>query len=287
MKQSHLLQQLLRVAGIGAAAITVVGMSTGALAGVSNTKHNLTLPSNENDVSGLGTEVCVFCHTPHAADTSAPVPLWNKKLPLGSTFTTYAQMGTATLDAGGTGNSVTTGSVSLACLSCHDGTQAMDNMINAPNAGGYNSDGASPTGGTWSGSRNSGGSMINTSSTAYMLAKDLQNDHPIGIKYCGGDPSYTVGDNTGCLDPDFKTLSRVAGVSVDQDKWYVEASGNSIKDKGDMILYTRDFGSSTWAPSIECGTCHDPHEERKSTTEVAFLRKSQTSSGLCLSCHVK
>ena len=29
------------------------------------------------------------------------------------------------------------GSVSLACLSCHDGAQAMDNLINAPGSGGY------------------------------------------------------------------------------------------------------------------------------------------------------
>jgi predicted CXXCH cytochrome family protein len=34
---------------------------------------------------------------------------------------------------------------------------------------------------------------------------------------------------------------------------------------------------------LECGTCHNPHNN----TNAPFLRKSNTASALCLTCHIK
>jgi predicted CXXCH cytochrome family protein len=34
---------------------------------------------------------------------------------------------------------------------------------------------------------------------------------------------------------------------------------------------------------VECASCHDPHD----TTHTPFLRKSNSGSGLCLTCHNK
>lgn len=281
MKHSQLLKNLLRVAGVGAAAVTVAGLSTEALAGISNTKHNLSASgaTGKNYLTNVTTtEICVFCHTPHGSDTSAPVPLWNKKLPSGSSFTTYATLGSSTLDAATT----TTGSVSLACLSCHDGTQAMDNMMNAPGAGSYDSTGAS-TYRTWNTSASWTGSNVNTDGTlkdvVTKIGQDLKNDHPIGIVYCGG---YS---DTACTDADFKLPSS----SSTSGPWWVETSGSTspTRDKSDMILYTRSFGG-TDRGSVECASCHDPHVESKGDGgQVAFLRVSQASSGVCLACHVK
>ena len=52
------------------------------------------------------------------------------------------------------GLSAQPGGSSKLCLSCHDGTQAMDNIINAPGSGGYDTTGGGADGRTytWSGS---------------------------------------------------------------------------------------------------------------------------------------
>ena len=112
------------IARIGFAAAFALGALLGAGtagAGIANTKHNLSTGGTGAVHVSTGTdEICVFCHTPHGSDTSAPVPLWNKQLPT-SSYTTYATLNSSTID----GTILSVGSVSLACLSCHDGTQAM------------------------------------------------------------------------------------------------------------------------------------------------------------------
>ena len=142
-------------AGIFAALFLL--LSGNASAGIADTRHNLGSgpgPAGRNQVSDTA-EVCVFCHTPHGADVNAPAPLWNKRLGAagapagGGTYTTYASLQTPSLD----GAVAAVGSISIACLSCHDGTQAMDNIINAPGSGGLLADGGGNDGRayTWTG----------------------------------------------------------------------------------------------------------------------------------------
>lgn len=292
-KQSKLLLTLLHGAGVGAVVLSGGSLfSTDASAGISNTRHNLgSTGTVGNRVSDTG-EVCVFCHTPHAAatGTNAP-PLWNKNLITGATYTTYATgSGSSSLDSSNNNGSVATGSISLACLSCHDGTQAMDNIINAPGSGGVTDGGG--TGGlayTWTSSAgvDSVGRMTNTATT---LGGDLRNDHPIGIAYCGGNTgAYPASGTTGCRDGDFKALALAGGAAgTSTAQYYIDANTTGSRDKSDIMLYTRDFGGTDqYKPSVECGSCHDPHVETKATNQVAFLRISQTASGLCLACHNK
>ena len=141
--------------GIGSLAVTLavaiagVGASLPATAQIANTKHNLgttTGGTGVNKFSGTA-EICVFCHTPHGADTSAAVPLWNRTLPAPASFTTYDSLGTSSLD----GKTAPVGSVSIACLSCHDGVTSMSAVINAPGSG--TGGDATWTAGTWSGAR--------------------------------------------------------------------------------------------------------------------------------------
>ena len=83
-----------------ALAFAVAGVATSlpAQAQIKDTKHNLgTSGTGVNKFSGTA-EICVFCHTPHGADTSAAVPLWNRTLPAANTFTTYDSLGTSSLD---------------------------------------------------------------------------------------------------------------------------------------------------------------------------------------------
>lgn len=264
-----------------AAAALVFGVMGVAHAGISSTKHNLgTTGTGENKTTAGTDEICVFCHTPHAADTTAPAPLWNKRLTTGASYSTYATLNSSTID----GEILSVGSISLACLSCHDGTQAMDNIINAPGSGGYDvtGGGTNGLGWTWTGARvDANGKMINTATTLAMLGPDLSNDHPIGIQYCGG--GQTSGAPTGaCKDKDF-VAPQNATINTNL-VWWVDTTGGTggSRDKTDMILYSRAFTAGT-GPSVECGSCHDPH----SSTNNTFLRVSNTGSGVCLSCHVK
>ncbi|MGH7274001.1 MAG: hypothetical protein ACREIQ_06085 [Nitrospiria bacterium] len=102
---------------------------------VASTKHNLAVNQDIQLSSTTGAEICVFCHTPHGANPDAPgaAPLWNRALPTGSSFTPYTS---PNFDAEGDTPGTPKG-VSLACLSCHDGTIAFDALINAPGSGGF------------------------------------------------------------------------------------------------------------------------------------------------------
>jgi len=279
----------------GALALALATLMCGipyAIGGIANTRHNLSSTGNVNNVRATaGTdEICVFCHTPHAAVAAAPAPLWNKSVPAAGGYTTYATLNSTTID----GTFTTVGSVSLACLSCHDGTQAMDNIINAPGSGGYNATGGGALGlsYTWSSGSVLGrvdidGKMTNAATTLTMLGTDLSNDHPIGIQYCGGGPTSTA-PATACKGAiDFKAPSN-ATINGNVVWWVDTAVGvANTREKSDIMLYSRAFGAAT-SPSVECASCHDPHVEGGiGNAGATFLRVSNTGSGVCLSCHIK
>ena len=169
---------LTTVAGLG----FVLGTPALALAqdDVTNTKHNLSVLSGGTDPT-TGTalmdygEVCVYCHTPHGGQVDAP--LWNRAFNPGTNYQMYDDVSSASIDMSVDG--MPTG-VSLACLSCHDGTIGLDVITNAPNA--YT------------------GSVATLSTAANQmpvgitnLGEDLRNDHPISVVYdnsVGGDPAF-------------------------------------------------------------------------------------------------
>jgi hypothetical protein len=275
-------------------------MAVNAVVGIANTRHNLgSTGTGPNSAAADTAEICIFCHTPHGGDTSAPVPLWNKKLTT-ATFKTYDQLGTSTLDAA----VGTVGSVSLACLTCHDGTQAIDNIINAPGSGGYDAtgggagglawtwttDGSLGTTGAFTGSVDGGGANI------WQIGTDLTNDHPVSMQYAGG--GYSAANPTGnhftgtigsTRDQDFAPAIQIGGSGAGGSaRWYVDnaamgasspESSASLFDKWDFKRYTRDTSTETYVsangaafagqkePFVECGSCHDPHFET-----TTFLR---------------
>ena len=126
--------------------------------GISGTKHDLS-------TRGWGsTELCVFCHTPHNGDkTVSEAPLWNHKVTTAA-FTVYSSPTMNTV-AGQPGAS------SKLCLSCHDGTVAMDSFSGA----------------------NGTHSLTGTN----MLGTDLANDHPISIVY----DATLAGNDGGLVTP--------------------------------------------------------------------------------------
>jgi len=256
-------------------------MGQPAVAQILGSKHDLTSATGTGSYRTTSTaEICVFCHTPHGASTSAP--LWNKGLG-GSGFTLYSS---ATLDS----SLLPVGSISAACLSCHDGIGGLDNMINAPGSGGYTAGGASQ-GYTWT-----VGSNVMAVGTITNLGPDLANDHPVGAAYCAGFPSAGA-----CKDPDFKltnlnrsvagtvtsgTTAAVITAALTDQFWIDTGTANNTREKTDLILYTRAFTTPAFnLPSVECATCHEPHNGGASGTP--FLRISNAASAVCTTCHSK
>jgi predicted CXXCH cytochrome family protein len=115
------------------------------MAGIGGSKHDFST------TGWSGGQICVACHAPHNNTNAAGSVLWNHALTT-ATFTLYSS---PTMNA--TGAAV--GGVSKLCLSCHDGTVALDSF------GG-----------------NTGTTFINASAN---LGNNLTNDHPIGITYDG------------------------------------------------------------------------------------------------------
>ena len=187
-------------------------------------------------------EVCVYCHTPHSANTSIGAPLWNRN----ASSTTYTVYGSPTMQ---TSPSNPPSGISRACLSCHDGVQATDAIINAPGSG-FN------TGGPWygqtaapyhfamkEGANNCGECHVGSpghDARGTYLGTDLSNDHPVSMSYPSGSQ--------------FNAASSV--------------------ESGGLKLYNS---------KVECPSCHNVHDPGI----VPFLRKSNSGSALCLTCHIK
>jgi predicted CXXCH cytochrome family protein len=110
----------------------VLVAGTASAAGVASTKHNMNTytgnsTANNNTTPGTvggGTgDVCYYCHTAHNTLTTTQAPLWARNLPTTTGYTLYKS---PTISV----NIATVDSVSLACLSCHDGTIAVNQTIN-------------------------------------------------------------------------------------------------------------------------------------------------------------
>ena len=191
---------------------------------IAASKHNMT---SRSGLTNYG-EVCVYCHTPHGGNT-ANAPLWNRNFGAGP-YTMYNNTYSSTIDM--TVDPTPTG-VSLACLSCHDGTVGLDVIINVPNT-----DTTKAGDPTHTMPANAGQFFAN-------LGTELRNDHPISITY---DPTK---------DPAF----------------------NPTTDAGTKIASLLPLYSG----KVQCGTCHNPHN----TSNSPFLRRANSNSNLCKTCHIK
>lgn len=258
---------------------------------VRETKHNLA--ANTDIVSTGTTEVCVFCHTPHGGRTDVAgggAPLWNRALPSGAGYETYTSPNFDNDQGGGTNNGPK--GVSLACLSCHDGTIALDALINAPGSGGFvvgNKDGSAissdPNISFGGGGIDSSQTMregprpastdpdpflgglnnfVSDGSTSFgmepfpNLTQDLRDDHPISMRMPAADPQFKDAlDNSTTTSANIRPVKRA----------------NTIlpTDKRDQIRLYNTTSTLDW---VECASCHNPH-----TPRTTFLRLPSIASG--------
>lgn len=126
-----------------------------AFASVATTKHNLSISGTGPIRASTEPQVCIFCHTPHNADASAP--LWNREAPAQS-YIPYNSTTAKAVIGQPTG-------ASILCLSCHDGTVALGKVL----------------------SRNADIIMANGETVMpegdTRLGTDLSDDHPISFQY--------------------------------------------------------------------------------------------------------
>jgi hypothetical protein len=227
--------------------------------GVSKTVHNLSTGDgvyNPFDpyVSDNEDQVCIFCHTPHGGSLAGP--LWNRALP-GHGFTHYTS-DTLSSAVGPANRAV--GAESLLCLSCHDGSLAMNRIINNSLSGPPTIGGSSDT--FMAFFAGILGALIGNAPPFEEERHDLlTDDHPISFSYQSS----------------------------------LEALPEKLHSAADaMAAGVRFFGAGY---QLECSSCHDPHvnydsdiPESDATADERyrpFLITDNTGSALCLACHDK
>ncbi len=280
---------------------------------VSETKHNLSTSSADgNTKSGTESQICVFCHTPHGANTTNVSPLWNRATS-GATYNAYSS---ESLDARFVLASNWLGQPlgsSKLCLSCHDGTIALGNVVNAPGAGaGSAISVAGSTTTTMPAGTNTDGASPAQSGYTRLIGSDLRNDHPISITY-----DSTLAARDGELRVP-NAQQQITGLAQNSNHPLVgprapgqgSGIGNSAASSGlygtkstrPVLPLENTTGAGSGTGQVQCTTCHDPHiKETDLTAEknIKFLRRPRfqldVATGnyqdgkdiICLACHDK
>jgi len=253
-----------RSALIGMLMVQCVAASLHAqiISDISNTRHNLSTSGPGSVKAVSEDEICVFCHTPHAAADVPGAPLWNRSLS-GATYTPYTS---SSIDANDI--AATPGGSSKLCLSCHDGTIAIGN-VNVANAqanvtiamSGTEVDGTMP-----------GGPFGADSGFTRRLGTDLTNDHPI---------SFTFDSNLAALDGELRDPATVAHIA------------NRAPGVKPLVPLENN--------QMQCTSCHDPHiRDTDLSKNIKFLRLHRFQEGpptggqfdaandiICVACHDK
>ncbi|MDA8106821.1 MAG: cytochrome c3 family protein [Nitrospiraceae bacterium] len=178
--------------------VIVLLVSSAAFAKIAGSKHDLT--SSVYYTSTAAKSACQFCHTPHHAAAGVAAPLWNRA----NSTATYA------LYASNSGGNTLSGSTiaqpganSMTCLSCHDGTMNLGDVLNGPS----DTITATNTLVISAGKLVGGGGYIGT---------DLTTTHPIGVVY---DTAKTKAGLNSTIAAD--------GSTINNKNWRIYGGGNA------------------------------------------------------------
>jgi len=249
------------VGALGLSVASVAMAYTGTYvpgSGINGTVHDLGTAHNGMNYTASPADplnrICIFCHAPHntyrlstATGGSGPqadaafdyLPLWNHTLQTDLAYTMY-ENGTGAPQSGPRAsqailNGMTPGSTSLLCLSCHDGSVAVNQYGNSAQL---------------SKSISSGSSYI---SPGYQIGKDkyLGNHHPIGFNYDlvqAADTEIREADSAMLTPTEFVRDHLYGGGTMECGTCHaVHNKGNS----GETLLWRSDQNSEL------CLTCHD------------------------------
>jgi predicted CXXCH cytochrome family protein len=266
----------LRAIALGVSLSIVAASASGD---IGNTLHNFTPsgPGTIKNTSDVG--LCVYCHAPHRAGQTRA--LWNRNLSAAA----YDPYTSSTLRAN---VGQPTGSSRL-CLSCHDGTIALGNVLHAP---GQVVDPIAPLQGR------------------ARLGTDLFDDHPVSFVYddalaaANGElnsPAVLTGairlDRNGelqcttCHDPHqdanpkfLVTSNRDAALCV---TCHAKRGWTGSSHATSQATWNGQ-GTDPWPGSAfhnvaenGCLSCHDPH----SAAHPERLLAREPTEQVCLACH--
>lgn len=235
-------------------------------AGIIDTKHNLSSTGPGTIKATSETQICVFCHTPHAAtqlEAGWKGILWNHQLSSAS----YTISDPAYSREFGTGLQLSTpiqpDRGSKLCLSCHDGTVALGALYNAPGPGGLDT---------------TIGMTVTTmpATSAGYVGTNLRNTHLVSIAYTDG----LVTD---------KNDQYNLGISSFQWKAFADGSWATSKIKLKSTAAQYKGAQNSNGTGVQCSTCHNPH---LGTTYRKFLvadydntSDTPNTEWLCTFCH--
>ncbi len=213
-------------------------------------KHDLTALNKRAGVEAMGGlafsdygNACIYCHLPpeQAEEAARPGQIegWNRIRPIETNYTLYSS---PTFDS----SPKRPNDISLLCLSCHDGTMAVDRIVHTPKTWNSGDDMSLHMRLSDADDLNSCG-KCHDGSVAHdirqkAIGTDLKDDHPISIRYAGLDRDI----------PGFKTADSPQGF---------------------------DNGIKLFEGNIECATCHDIHNP-----DLPMLLRTDGEK-LCTTCH--
>ena len=224
-----------------AAAIVPLVVAQAAFGEIVGSKHDFSQATWSEG------EICKPCHTPHnAIATNLSGRLWNHTL----STATYTLHGTNVngVDPGVTGSQADMDRLSNLCLSCHDGTVALDSFGGA-----------------------TGSVMIGTVGDGRAnLGTDLRNDHRVGIAAVYKEESGGAGHYR------YRPIAAAKAAGL---RFEVVPGTRTYTDQSGVLR------ENVANEAITCSTCHDVHNGAGETD--GLLRFSNSASAVCLACHVK
>jgi len=233
------------------AALTLLPAAANAAIGIVGSAHdfyqntNAWIGGTTKWLTSSRTNVCTECHTVHHAPDPKNGPLWIHTMST-KTYKTYAQAGSETFDA--LGLTVTLGSSSKACLSCHDGTVGINDQTSLI---------AGPSGTTTN--QIVGGTPVYVTDAVIPINNDdLTHMHPIGVSYTAAQAALPPGE-----------LNATSGT------WPNTTGSPTIAQMLKGVNHT-----------MECSTCHDIHRTRGNAPSSGIYTIA-SGQNLCLGCHNK
>lgn len=222
------------LSGFGFVLLWAAVVQAGDGTGITGSAHDFTA---QDWYPSVDKEVCNVCHAPHdkGRDRYKEGLLWNHALS-SATYVMYSnafsETQTHAVDSQPTGNS-------KLCLSCHDGTVALDSFDR------YSGD------------------MDMVMGNTYPLKKiprvmsgsdlDMRGTHPISVSYAGDDPEMHPDSNTW---PSGRTIAQTLEDGKVQCATCHDVHNGPDSMPGTMLLRAGNI-AGLGGPSALCLTCHN------------------------------
>ncbi len=222
-----------------------------------NSKHDLSYRGPGPIRAVEESRICIFCHVPHNA--APQTPLWNRENPR----THYRIYESSTIDA----RIDQPSGPSKMCLSCHDGSMALGNVLSRP----------------------ASHPIVMTARTippgTADLTNDLSDDHPIGFRY---DRALSNADRQ--IRPP-EVVSRELPLGTHGEVHCTTCHDPHNNELGDFLRISDQM-------SLICITCHDrngwehaahatsrKHTVGRTVDPTERLKYATLTDNGCMNCH--